>query len=536
MPKVSLTNVTNITGNPGSAAANINANFQAISEQVDLLVSRDAESPNTMQNDLDMNSNEILNLGSPTTSQSAARWADVVDSVDFTGVGAPSQSGNAGKYLQTNGTSGTWVHFYPQAVAEVAASVTPSDYGYPAGDIRRYGAVGDGATNCNTAFSSACSVASNGGPSPLIPYGEFMISGQSIPDGVTVYGLGLQSVLKKRASGSMLSMGKNSQLVNLYVNGNGGTYTGVAVSIPYTAEFEGYQLISKCRIYDSASYCVQYVSGAAGSGFGSKIVDCDLRVVSDAVEAVQWGNDPANSHGNRSLINCTAGSGALIDCNNADNGFVVGCTSGDGGGLASIKYGATSAKIIAVGNRFASTNLITIQGQAHTFVGNVVASGITLASGTLDCRISENVVTGTITDSSGQSNEIDMPLASYAMTWTGAGGNPAIGDGSVYSFYTREGRLITVTIGVTMGATTTYGTGEWRFSLPITATGSTNCYGTFIAYDSSGTLYYSGVVQVAASGTYATLIPHGAAGAATSAAPFTWASGDFVRMQFTYLR
>lgn len=155
MPKVSLTNVTNITGNPGSAAANINANFQAISEQVDLLVSRDAESPNTMQNDLDMNSNEILNLGSPTTSQSAARWVDVASVVGLT-TAVPALSGNANLFLGTDGTTLSWRGKWPaRSSREVAASVTPSNYDYQPEDIRRYGAVGDGATDDSAAFTRA---------------------------------------------------------------------------------------------------------------------------------------------------------------------------------------------------------------------------------------------------------------------------------------------------------------------------------------------------------------------------------------------
>lgn len=153
MPKVSLTNVTNITGNPGSAAANINANFQAISEQVDLLVSRDAESPNTMQNDLDMNSNEILNLGSPTTNQSAARWADVLDGVDFTGIPAPSQSGNANLFLGTDGSTATWRGKWPaRTTVEVSAGITPSDYDYPPYYVTRYGVVSDGTTSQTSAL------------------------------------------------------------------------------------------------------------------------------------------------------------------------------------------------------------------------------------------------------------------------------------------------------------------------------------------------------------------------------------------------
>lgn len=104
MSKITVNNVSNITGNPGSAATTINNNFQTIADQIDLLVSRDAESPNTMQNDLDMNSNEILNLGSPTTSQSAARWADVVDAVAVS-TPLPSQTGNANKVVSTDGTA-----------------------------------------------------------------------------------------------------------------------------------------------------------------------------------------------------------------------------------------------------------------------------------------------------------------------------------------------------------------------------------------------------------------------------------------------
>ena len=38
---------------------------------------------------------------------------------------------------------------YLQTSAERNASVTPADYSYPPGDLRRYGAVGDGVTDDN---------------------------------------------------------------------------------------------------------------------------------------------------------------------------------------------------------------------------------------------------------------------------------------------------------------------------------------------------------------------------------------------------
>lgn len=402
------------------------------------------------------------------------------------------------------------------------------------GDIRLYGAVGDGVTSDTAAFAAALA-ANDYAYVPDAPTSWMLGSLLSVPDNKGLVGVGLGSLIKKGFNGAAISLGKNSYMRDVYLDGNGANYTGVGVTIPYTAEFEGYQLIESCRIYDSASYCIQYVSGAAGAGFGSKVVNCDLRVRSDLVECIQWGNDPTNSHGSRSVMNCTAGSGALIDCNNADNGFIIGCMSGDGNSLASIKFGATSAKIICIGNRLAATTTITLQGQAHTVAGNVVASAITLASGTTDCHVGNNVIVGTVTDSSGQSNQVDRKLATYAGTWTGAGSNPAIGDGTSYFFSVREGRNVTVYAGATMGGTTTYGTGAWRFSLPEPCSGSVNCIGTAVMYDSSITKYFSGVALIAAGGTYLTVAPdESTGGEATASVPFTWASGDFIRAQITY--
>jgi hypothetical protein len=44
---------------------------------------------------------------------------------------------------------------FPRTAAEIAAGVTPTDYGYEPGDARRYGAVGDGAADDTTPVSNA---------------------------------------------------------------------------------------------------------------------------------------------------------------------------------------------------------------------------------------------------------------------------------------------------------------------------------------------------------------------------------------------
>lgn len=45
--------------------------------------------------------------------------------------------------------------FYPRTDEEKTASVTPTNYRYPAGDVRRYGALGDGSTDDRLAFVAA---------------------------------------------------------------------------------------------------------------------------------------------------------------------------------------------------------------------------------------------------------------------------------------------------------------------------------------------------------------------------------------------
>lgn len=80
--------------------------------------------------------------------------------------------------------------------AEIAAGVTPTDYAYPAGDIRRYGAVGDGLTDCTAAIEAAIDQYVDGGQAVYIPAGEFLVSSRiTITDPVEMFGEGSDSVV-----------------------------------------------------------------------------------------------------------------------------------------------------------------------------------------------------------------------------------------------------------------------------------------------------------------------------------------------------
>lgn len=67
MAKLTLADVTNILGNPTSAANTLNSNNTLVEVALEKTLSRDGTSPNQMLADLDMNNNDILNVKSLET-------------------------------------------------------------------------------------------------------------------------------------------------------------------------------------------------------------------------------------------------------------------------------------------------------------------------------------------------------------------------------------------------------------------------------------------------------------------------------------
>lgn len=83
---------------------------------------------------------------------------------------------------------------YPQAAAEVAAAVVPTNFNYPLGHPWRYGAIDNGATNCNTALQNWIKVGQQGVPlsfpAVLCGGGYLITAPLSITVGVNIQGGG----------------------------------------------------------------------------------------------------------------------------------------------------------------------------------------------------------------------------------------------------------------------------------------------------------------------------------------------------------
>lgn len=77
MAKLTLNDVSNLSGNPTGAQTTINDNSAAIETALENTLSRDGTSPNTMGAVLDMNTNRIINLAAPSQASDAVRLTDV---------------------------------------------------------------------------------------------------------------------------------------------------------------------------------------------------------------------------------------------------------------------------------------------------------------------------------------------------------------------------------------------------------------------------------------------------------------------------
>ncbi len=125
---------------------------------------------------------------------------------------------------------------------------------------------------------------------------------------------------------------------------------------------------------------------------------------------------------------------------------------------------------------------------------------------------------------------------SYTPTWT-ASVNPAIGNGTRTGKYIQVNKLVTFRIQVTMGSTTTYGTGNWVFSLPVATHSdyaSGMMMGNALAFDTSAPSFTQ-VIPVWLSSTSIHIpLGNGTNTDVSATSPFTWASGDKLTISGTY--
>lgn len=71
-----------------------------------------------------------------------------------------------------------------------------------------------------------------------------------------------------------------------------------------------------------------------------------------------------------------------------------------------------------------------------------------------------------------QFNSMFVAWTAYTPTWTSSSTNPVLGNGTLIGRYMKIGRTVFCNINLITGSTTTYGSGQYSFSLPTTVAAS----------------------------------------------------------------
>tara|TARA_R110002049_G_scaffold303044_1_gene497004 strand:+ start:711 stop:2672 length:1962 start_codon:yes stop_codon:yes gene_type:complete len=140
----------------------------------------------------------------------------------------------------------------------------------------------------------------------------------------------------------------------------------------------------------------------------------------------------------------------------------------------------------------------------------------------------------------GSANDIDnsvfLPSLPFAPVWTAETTAPSLGDGTLTGNYTRSGKFTRVDMQLTLGSTTTTGSGDWTFQMISQAKPASN--------DSIGSAL--GLISTSGFNNGVCLISQGtsnlrfvlgsqpAPGYARNNRPAVWGNGDYLKASITY--
>lgn len=399
-------------------------------------------------------------------------------------------------------------------------------------NVRDYGALGDGSTDDSAAIIAAISAGS--GKTVFFPepasYYKLGSGLGTIPANTRLLGHNKRTTKIQRAfdGTQLMTLADGVSIENLYLDGDGATYSGKGLVISGT---DGNQNVCHCRIINFNGNPVEFTATTAGS-----------RSNWDNVEA--WQTNGGTGTGNYAFVNAdgsqltavpksfkhieTSGFCAF-SFGGSNDVFVVNSFLGD------LAYTSNTRGVQIQSTRLANQVALTISGANNTIVGCDILAVVTISSGTTSCVLGPNSwnTAPFVIDSSGSNtNMVTHPATTYSPTLTQSAVNPTIGNATLTGVYTREGGRITASVNFVVGNSTSFGTGNFQFSLPVTRTSSDDVKcGVCLAND-SGTPY-TGVVEIPGAQAWCRIQRDGTA-LFTQSSPATWGTGDTIRLGFSY--
>uniref|UniRef100_A0A6M3M7W6 Uncharacterized protein n=1 Tax=viral metagenome TaxID=1070528 RepID=A0A6M3M7W6_9ZZZZ len=386
-----------------------------------------------------------------------------------------------------------------------------------------WGAVGDDATDDHDAFVAANASFLNGGFICLLAK-SYRSKAFTLSDYVSIKGLGKKSVLKRYETGDFITRGSYSVFRNFVIDGDTAALgNGKGVLIP---SGKPQQRDINLEITNFVEPCLEFAADG-GSGFVSDASTYYTTGVVGTVAAVKVNGIDTAARPRKFVMPRSEGC-TLFDFGGSDDFMVVG------GFTNGLIFSADTSKASLAEMRWGALGgTVTIAGSAHKIWNITSATDITVTA--TDSYIAVQAADNVITDN-GTGNKIFNANLIYTPTWTADTVNPAIGNGTLTATSTRMGDRIEVNINVTMGGTTTYGTGKWFFSLPRADNQFYKYTGTYLAYDDNTGDYYTGVAYVVPS--LSKVMGLGNASPAVllhATSPITWAENDILIISINYL-
>jgi len=421
---------------------------------------------------------------------------------------------------------------------ERAAGIGWVDSRYKSGHIYRYGDnTNPGTTDLSTAVQAACDASQNVyWPQEKIACNNITATkaGQTHwADGGSGASVGLQII--KNANGPIMTFsGANQTCINMGFRGEDSTPT-----------FTGDNVVSSGDHFSMINCGSRWAVGRAVLATGDHVQILGTNDIYQTDDATATGFDiEIGVSGTLTLYHQLSGiytsqsTGGikLIDTgsHNIRGGQFGKLLIASGTSPAGINGGATVGARIT-GN--VDVNLSNANFSSNTFGGNVT---LTLVSGTSGHSVgASNIFASgaTITDNSNNSNVVDSRVSvttAYTPTWTAVTTPPVLGNGTISGLVFRRGNQVTIQVILTMGSTTTYGSGAWSFSVPHTPSTSVPGIGSALALD-SGTNFRTGIVFANTGASTVDIYFDAGTAQADQLRPFTWATGDKLRFAVTYL-
>lgn len=323
-------------------------------------------------------------------------------------------------------------------------------------------------------------------------------------------------------NGDMFDVNGGSRFENLGVVGAGATYTGRGFHVIDGND----QMFDRCLVYDFASPCIEYDNA---KGARSKIDRCFLQRHTLTDPAIVYPSTDGSST-NRTVESCNTGGATLASLGAADNIRIINCD------FTNIVFTSSTKKVVAVGNRITNGAVpvtVDVLGQDHVFTGNVFSGAVTIGATTT--HFDDSNITTSISDTTGgATNFIDIPPTAYTPTWKADSSDPSLGDGTISGVWSRQGKKIRQGVYVTMGSTTTYGTGNWYFQVVYGSAVQMRCVASCFGFD-SGTAFRVGMAAITnTSSPKIYMASDGGTNNWASTRPQTWASGDYLFFTIEY--